>query len=110
VAGCSLGDTGGFWARNTRQGESIAQRSRRSQRGTGQWPGVLWRRPWHLGRNTRKGKASHRGHGGHRGGMASGRVFFGRYRRLLGEKHTLGGPGSPNRGFPCSFAGQRLPP
>jgi hypothetical protein len=25
--------------------------------------------------------------------MASGRVFFGRLRRLLGEKYTLGGPG-----------------
>jgi hypothetical protein len=79
VAGCSLGDTGGFLARNTSQGESIAQRSRRSQRG-----------------------------------MGSGRVFFGRYRRLLGEKYTLGGPGRvrlrPNRGFPCSFAGQIQPP
>jgi hypothetical protein len=57
VAGCSLGDIGGMWARNTR-----------------------WR------------KASHRGHGGHRGEMGcGGRVFFGRHRRHLGEKHALGG-------------------
>jgi hypothetical protein len=71
-------------------GESIAQRSQRSQRGDRDWSG-LWATPAASGRETRaRGKASHRGHGGHRGGWAVARVFFGRHRRLLGEKHALG--------------------
>jgi hypothetical protein len=53
--------------------ESIAQRSQRSRRGIGSVA-----KSWSVntvgsGRETRgKRKASHRGHGGHRGGLASG--------------------------------------
>ena len=68
----AFGGHRGFWARTTRIGESIAQRSRRSQRGD--WVG---RRDALVdtvasGRETRElGKASHRGHGGHRGGIGA---------------------------------------
>jgi hypothetical protein len=44
VAGCSLATPVAPGEKHT-QGESIAQRSRRSQRGDGQWPGVLWAIP-----------------------------------------------------------------
>jgi hypothetical protein len=59
--------------------------------GDGQWPGVLWATPADSGRETHaRGKASHRGHGGHRGGLASGRVFFGDARGTWGETHARG--------------------
>ena len=48
-------------------GESIALRSRRAQRGVG-CGGVRWATPADSGRETRaRGKASHKGHGEHRG-------------------------------------------
>jgi hypothetical protein len=77
--------------------ESIAQRSRRSQRGDGLWwQGVLWATPAASGRETRAGgKASHRGHEGHRGGMGcGGRVLWatpaasGRETRAGGKHRT----------------------
>jgi hypothetical protein len=73
-------------------GESIAQRSRRSQRGDGLWQGVLWATPAASGRETRaRGKASHRGHGGHRGGMSFGR----RHIRFSLRRHALRRPADP---------------
>ncbi len=49
-------------------GESIALRSRRAQRGDGRWAVVRWATPADSGRETRaRGKASHKGHGEHRG-------------------------------------------
>jgi hypothetical protein len=56
--------------------QSIAQRSRRSQRG--EWIGRRTFGWEHCGlgvRVTRKRKASHRGHGGHRGGLDGRRTF-----------------------------------
>src|ERR1700760_4743943 len=62
--------------RETREfGESIAQRSRRSQRGE-DYRGEASATPWLMGeKRANLGKASHRGHGGHRGGGLSGRGF-----------------------------------
>jgi hypothetical protein len=77
------------WAGNTRQGKA----SHRGHRGGGQWPGVLWATPWHLGGKHTPGESIAKRSQRSQRGMASGRVFFGRLRRLLGEKYTLGGPG-----------------
>jgi hypothetical protein len=75
----ALGGQAGFWAGNERIGEGIAQRSRRSQRGNWRrgrerlWVDRVasWREPRAVG------KASHRGHGGHRGESASWMRGFG---------------------------------
>ena len=66
VARNSIGDNHGVWARIGRNGESIAQRSRRSQRGDwGRWPGIRSVTTMAAGRESgATGKASHRGHGG----------------------------------------------
>jgi hypothetical protein len=62
--------------RETRElGTSIAQRSRRSQRGEDYW-GEASATPWLMGGKCANwGQASHRGHGGHRGGALWGRGF-----------------------------------
>src|SRR5271154_4811836 len=66
-----FGGQHGFWAGKTRVGESIAQRSRRSQRGNLRSDGAtLLVDSIASGRERpASGKASHRGHGGHRGGI-----------------------------------------
>jgi hypothetical protein len=70
---------------NFAKGESIAQRPRRSQRWIGGRPGTFGRGHVGLGaRISRKGKASHRGHGGYRGGIAVRPGRFGRGHRWPG--------------------------
>jgi hypothetical protein len=58
VARNSIGDNHGGWARIRRNGESIAQRSWRSQRGDlGGGQEFDWRQPWRLGENqVQRGK------------------------------------------------------
>ena len=58
VARNSIGDNHGVWARIGRNGESIAQRSRRSQReDLGWWPGIRSATTWRLGENrAQRGK------------------------------------------------------
>ena len=65
------GDTSASGARTALQGESIAQRSRRPQRGMIETEAVSEAAPGDTTVSVRerlsRGKASHRGHGGHRG-------------------------------------------
>ena len=88
MAADGFGERPGFWRTSGQFGESIAQRSRRSQRGNlgmaadsfGEHQGFLGE---HQGNS---GKASHRDHGGHRGGIEGGRLppglnSFGRPRK-----------------------------
>ena len=76
VARNSIGDNHGVWARIGRNGESIAQRSRRSQRGDlGWWPGIRSATIMASGRESgATGKASHRGHARSQRGIAGWRA------------------------------------
>src|ERR1700759_2115420 len=81
-------------------GESIAQRSRRSQRGIADWraEGLLVDSSLLGGKDAHRGRASHRGHGGHRGGLriGGGKGFGGKHRfwagkTRVGEEHRTEG-------------------
>ena len=88
----SIGDTGGVWAGNRRNGYSIAQKSQKSQKSQraqrGLGGGGRRFRGEHSGvtcENYAKGKASHGGHGGRGGGLGAG----GRQKWLRGEHRWL---------------------
>ena len=88
----ALVDTGGFWARTARIGESIAQRSRRSQRGIEDMAEKLWWTRRLLGENCAN-RGKHRtevtevteGESGDRRQKALVNT------RLLGENSRIGG-------------------
>jgi hypothetical protein len=70
LVGGSLAGTPRLECERHAKTESIARRSRRSQRVELDWSADVWREHRSLSaRVTRKRKASHRGHGGHRGGI-----------------------------------------
>ena len=77
-------------------GKGIAQRSRRSQRGEVDRPMRLGGHWWFPCGNTRMGKASHRGHGGHRGGRWIDECAWGNTAAPVGQYEEAPGPRTLN--------------